>query len=72
MEPLLSTKEAAQRLGVTHRTIVKWIKKGSFPNAYKLNPDGLRSPYRIPISDIEALEERRGQIEKTRPPASKR
>jgi len=61
MPKVLSTRETAERLGVIPRTITKWIKQGSFPNAYKLNPDALRSTYQIPISDIEAFEERRGQ-----------
>jgi excisionase family DNA binding protein len=63
MSETLSAREAAQRLGVTPRTIIKWINRGTFPNAYKLNPDGLRSAYRIPLTDIEALESRRGNKE---------
>ena len=59
MTKTLSAREAAQRLGVTSRTIIKWINRGSFPNAYKLNPDALRSAYRIPFPDIEAFEEKR-------------
>ena len=61
MSESLSTAEAAQRLGVTPQTVIKWIKRGSFPNVFKLNPDAIRPTYRIPISDIKAFEERRGQ-----------
>ena len=61
MTETLSTKQAAERLGVTPRTIVFWIGRDTFPNAYKLNPDAPKSPYRIPVSDIEAVEAKRGQ-----------
>ena len=54
-----TAREAAERLGVTSRTIQNWIAQGLFPNAYKLNPRGKTSPYCIPEEDIEALEEER-------------
>jgi excisionase family DNA binding protein len=55
----LSTAQAAERLGVTQQAIAKWIRQGLFPNAYKINPYGRTSPYRIPERDIEAFEEKR-------------
>lgn len=61
MPETLSTREAAERLGVTQQSIARWIKQGAFPNVFRLNPDAKRPTYRIPISDIEAFEERRGQ-----------
>lgn len=54
-----TTQEVAERLGVTPRAIHKWIKRGRFPNAYKLDPDSRTSPYRIPEDDVVAFEERR-------------
>ena len=59
MSKVFSVKEAAERLGVTRRTINHWIRQGQFPGVYKLNPNARNSPYRIPESDIAALEERR-------------
>ena len=54
-----SVSEAAERLGVIPRTVQVWIRKGRFPHAYKLDPFGKRSSYRIPVEDIEAFEEAR-------------
>jgi excisionase family DNA binding protein len=56
---LYSTREAAQRLGVTARTIQQWINDGKLPGAYKLDPTGQTSPYRIPEADIVAFEQQR-------------
>ena len=56
---LYTTREAADRLGVTTRTIQTWIHAGKLPGAYKLNPDGPTSPYRIPEEDIIAFEQQR-------------
>lgn len=58
MTKMLSVKEVAERLSVSPRAIHKWIKRGYFPNAYKLSPAS-NSPYRIPESDIAAFEELR-------------
>lgn len=55
---LLTTTEAAERLGVSRVTINEWIDKGFFPNAYKLSGQA-KSPYRIPVSDIETFEAKR-------------
>jgi excisionase family DNA binding protein len=55
----LSVTQVAQRLSVTPRTIQKWIADGQFPNAYKLNPSGINSPYRIPEKDVQQFEARR-------------
>jgi excisionase family DNA binding protein len=62
---LYTAKEVADRLGVTSRTIHGWIAQGVFPNAYKLNPHSLTSPYRIPEEDIVALEEKRRESRPT-------
>jgi len=57
---LLSTAKVATRLGVHQTTVQLWIRKGHFPNAYKLGL-GKNSPYIIPESDIVAFEEKRRQ-----------
>lgn len=57
-EKLLTTGQAADRLGVSRVTINKWIDQGLFPHAYKLS--GLKqSPYRIPETDVIDFETRR-------------
>jgi len=56
---MYTVRETAERLEVTIGAIHKWIRRGSFPNAYKLNPDAHTSPYRIPEADILAFEEKR-------------
>ena len=65
MQDVLSTKQAAERLHATSRQIIRWIHKGYFPNAYKLDPDAVNSHFRIPVSDIEAFEEKRRGWQRT-------
>lgn len=56
----LSAREVAQRLGVTRKTIAEWARDGiTFPHAFKLNPNRTNSSWRIPLSDVIALEEQR-------------
>lgn len=57
-EETLNTQQAAERLGVSQRSIALWVGLGYFPNAYRNGPKK-RSPFRIPLSDIESLEEQR-------------
>lgn len=49
----LTTIEAAEKLGVTERTIRNWIEEGAI-HAYKLNPKS-KSQYRIPHSEITRI-----------------
>lgn len=64
-DTLLSTSQAAERLGVSIATINNWIDKGMMPHAYKLSGHG-KSPYRIPVKDVEAIEtQRRGEQQHT-------
>lgn len=55
----ISVPDAAERLGVDRVTVWRWVQAGEFPNAYRLNPNNPRSPYRIPEEDITAFEEKR-------------
>ncbi len=56
---MLTTRQVAERLEVTLRTVQRWVDIGRFPGAYRLDPDANRSPYLIPVADVEAFEERR-------------
>lgn len=60
-DKLLTTAQAAQRLGVSQVTINKWIDLGHFPNAYKLS-SARKSPYRIPETDVEDFEAKRKAV----------
>lgn len=51
--------KAAKRLRVSVKTMYRWIEKGRFPGATKLDPLGRNSPYLIPIKDIEEIEKMR-------------
>jgi len=59
MEPVLSTREAANRLGISIVTLRDWLRKGRFPNHYHLDPEAKSSHIRIPVRDVEAIEARR-------------
>lgn len=54
-DPFLTTKEAAQRLGVTLRAVQLWVNDGKLPAAR--TPGGHR---RIRSSDVQALQEQMG------------
>lgn len=54
----LTVSQVAEILKCTNRTIRNLIKRGSFPNAYKLDPNS-KSVYRIPQTDIDKLLEQR-------------
>ena len=58
-EVILTVAEVAERLDVHPRTIVRWIKDGTFPNAYKKNPSKKTSPFVVPLKDVETFEEGR-------------
>jgi transcriptional regulator with XRE-family HTH domain len=60
VEKQLSVSEVAERLGVTPRTVVRWIRdKVAFPNAYQKNPHLKTSPFVIPLEDVKELEDQR-------------
>ncbi len=52
MRNLLTTKQAAEMLGVTTRQITRWALNGDVPHAHKI--EGLRGAY---LFDIDTLEE---------------
>jgi hypothetical protein len=58
VDKTLSTADVAKRLQVHPTTVQGWVRKGYFPNAYKVGL-GKNSPYIIPESDIIAFEEKR-------------
>jgi excisionase family DNA binding protein len=58
-QTLFTVEQVAHRLGVSDRTIRNMIDRGSFPHAYRLDPNSNRSPFRIPQEDIENIEKLR-------------
>lgn len=46
----VGTKEAGKLLGIQPRTVASKCRKNEFPNARQ---DGDRSPWQIPLADIE-------------------
>ena len=50
----LSAAQVAERFGRKSSTIRGWCLDGLFPNAYRLHG----REWRIPLADVEALEER--------------
>lgn len=56
---LLTTAQAAERLGVDVRTIHRWVKRGSVAPALKAT--GLRGPLFFTHDDIERLAQERTQ-----------
>jgi predicted transcriptional regulator len=58
-EQVLTVEEVASRLGVTGRTVRNMIERGAFPRAYQLDPTTKKSPYRIPVGDVESIEQKR-------------
>lgn len=59
-EHALNVDQAAERFGVTPRTIRNWINRGDFPNAYRVGLTS-KSAHMIPMSDIEAFDKKRRQ-----------
>lgn len=52
-EQLLTTAQAADRLGVTVRTVSRWADSGRLPEAMKLA--GLRGPRLFRVTDVDRL-----------------
>ena len=52
----LGTTETAKRLNMKRETVSRMCRERKFPNAYQYAPG---HPWSIPITDIEAFEQRR-------------
>ena len=50
----VTTAQVAEEFGVDMRTVSRWVREGRLPNAFKAY-EGLRAPYLIPVSDVEAI-----------------
>jgi excisionase family DNA binding protein len=62
----ISTHQAAEKLGVSYRTIQEWLKRGHFPHAFRLDPlSKSRSHLRIPVEDIDRIIQLRRQENRT-------
>ena len=57
-EEMLTCGQVAELLGVTIGSINRWVLKGHFPNAWRVNPMS-RSTWRIPRKDVDAFIEMR-------------
>ena len=55
MDGYLTVVQAAERLSVKRRTIIRWIEAGHLPGSTRLNPLMPRSPYRIPEASVDSL-----------------
>jgi excisionase family DNA binding protein len=56
---MLTTGQVAERLGVTARTIERWLARRVFPGAYRTDPGNPNAHWRIPVHDVRRLEEQR-------------
>lgn len=52
-ETLLTTQEAANRLGVSVQTVARWVSEGKLTHALKA--PGLRGPMFFRASDVDEL-----------------
>jgi excisionase family DNA binding protein len=53
-EQYITVTEAAKLLGVTSRTVQRYIHRGLFPGAYQL-PGGSKMPWLIPADEVKNL-----------------
>ncbi len=57
-----TTKQAGERLNVSHEKIRQLILEGRFPHAYKMDMAKTTSPYMIPEKDLIAFEKSRHAV----------
>ena len=57
---VVTAKEAAELLGVSHTTISRMVRAGDLAG-YKLNPGRRNSPLRIVLSSVQVILETRRQ-----------
>jgi len=55
----MTVRQAATRLGVAERTILRWIENGDLQGAERLEPERDKSDYIIPLAEVERLEKKR-------------
>jgi excisionase family DNA binding protein len=55
MTKQLTTKEAAEILGVSHDTITRWVKIGKMKGTRKGPFIGRTSPILIPLAEVERV-----------------
>lgn len=55
---MLTVAVVAERLGVTTRTVQRWVEAGKFPGSERLS-DIPKSHYRIPETAVIEFEEKR-------------
>jgi hypothetical protein len=61
-EIILTVPKVASKLDADVNKVLAWIKAGSSPNAYKMNPHLKKSRWRIPKGGLGAfIEQRRKQ-----------
>jgi hypothetical protein len=60
---VLTAVLAAERLGVSTRTIHRWAADGFFRGAYKLNLAFKNSPLMLPVEDVETFEQERREYQ---------
>lgn len=56
-----STKEVADRYGVTDRAVRQWIDMGLLPGAEKVGPFE-KSDWKVPDTALESLDARRAAV----------
>ncbi len=59
VDGVLTVEQAAERLGVSARTLQLWIGQRKLPGAYRLDLTNGRSPYQVPVRDIVCPNETR-------------
>lgn len=58
VEDYYTVTQLSAKWRVTERAVQKWIKAGTFPNAYKVGL-GRGSHFRVPVSDVMEFERKR-------------
>ena len=59
MSDFLTVEQTAERLNVTDRTIRNMIVRGSLPGSYRIDPQMPKSPWRVPLTAVERIEQQR-------------
>ncbi len=54
--PSLTYQEVIDQCGISRSTLKRRVAAGEFPNRWQENPDDPRSPWRIPVEDLLAVD----------------